>query len=265
MRRMLLFTAILAVAAGAAAVWAVAQGDPGPPTVTGCLGSNGDLTEFAVGATPAKECKQTDTQVQLSGGDITSVVAGAGLEGGAASGAAAVGISPTFRLPQNCANGDTPRWSDGQWACGSGTTYVVFRRVRFVVTATQPAPPQLVMTLQLPAGQYLVSIHVLAAIVSDPPGSGSFSHLRCNTSPSVGAPSTGLILTDLNLGNTNGSTGSGTLSGTSPMTVADGASVQLFCVNLGGRFGTLPAVHWALMNATPIGPTAPVQEDTTTG
>jgi hypothetical protein len=264
MRRMLMVTAVFAVAAGAAAVWAVAQEDSGPPTVTGCLAANGDLGDFAVGAEPAKACKESDTQIQLSGGDITSVVAGAGLEGGAAGGAAALGISSAFRLPQGCANGDTPRWSDGRWACGHGTNYAVFRRVRFVVTATAPAPPQLVMTLQLPAGQYLVSTHVLAAIVGEPPGTSSFTHLRCNTSPSVGAPSTGLILTDLNLGNTNGATGSGTLSGTSPMTVADGATVQLFCVNL-GPFGTPPSVYWALISATPIGATAPVQEDTTTG
>ena len=265
MRRMLLVTAVVAVVGGAGAVWAFAQGEAGPPTVTGCLAANGDLDDFAVGAEPAKACKQTDTQIQLSGGDITSVVAGTGLEGGAAGGAATLGISSAFRLPQGCANGDTPRWSDGHWACGHGTTYTVFRRVQFVVTATQPAPPQLVMTLQLPAGQYVVSTHVLAATVSDPPGTSSFTHLRCNTSPSVGAPSSGLILTDLNIGNINGATGSGTLSGTSPMTVADGATVQLFCRNLFAFTGTPPSVYWALITATPIGATAPVQEDTTTG
>jgi hypothetical protein len=261
MRRMLLTAAVFAVVAGVAAVWAVAQGDDGPPTVTGCLAANGDLGNFAVGNAPTKACKQSDAQIQLSGGDITSVVAGAGLEGGAGSGAATLGISSAFRLPQGCINGDTPRWSDGRWACGHVTNYVVFRRVPFVVTATSPVPPQLVMTLHVPGGRYVVSTHVLASIVS---GEAAFTHLRCNTSPSVGAPSSGLVLTDLNIGNTSGATGAGTLSGTAPMTVADGATLQLFCRNL-TAFGTPPTVNWAVITATPVDEIAPTQEDTTTG
>ena len=83
------------------------------------------------------------------------------------------------------------------------TNYVVFRRVPFVVTAASPALSQLVMTLRLAAGHYVVSTHNLA---SDTGSDTSFTHLRCDTSPSVDAPSTGLILTGLNIGNTNGAT-----------------------------------------------------------
>lgn len=260
--RRVLFTAVIFVSlAGAGAVWAVTHGDDAPPTVTGCLTPNGGFRDFALGDAPAEACKQSEMQVRLSGGDITSVVAGAGLEGGSAGGPATLAIASTFRLPQGCANGDSPRWSDGRWICGHVTNYVVFRRVPYVVTATGAVPPQLVMTLQLPAGKYVVSTHVLGSIVG---GVSSFTHLRCNTSPSVGAPSSGLVLTDLNIGNVMGTTGAGTLSGTSPMTVADGATIQLFCRNL-VAFGTPPTVNWAVITATPVDDIAPVQEDRTTG
>jgi hypothetical protein len=263
MRRVLAASAIVAVVAGVAAVWAVAQSDEGPPSLTGCLSANGNLEDFALGSSPAKACKQSATQVQLSGGDITSVVAGDGLEGGALSGAATLAVAERFRLPEGCANGDTPSWGDGRWTCAARsrvTNHTVFRRVPFVVSAVSPAAPQTVETLHLPAGDYVVATHVLASIVGDV---SSFSHLRCSTSPSIGAPASGLVLTDLNIGNTNGTTGAGTLSGTSPMTVADGATIQLSCRSL-VAFGTRPTVNWAVITATPIDDFV-LEEDTSTG
>ena len=40
---------------------------------------------------------------------------------------------------------------------------------------------------------------------------------------------------------------------------------SLFCRNLLAFTRTPPSVYWALITATPIGATAPVQEDMTTG
>jgi hypothetical protein len=263
MRRLVTTAALAVIVAAATAVWAAAEGgDGGPPTISGCLAANGDFRDFAVGGAPAKACKASDTQIQLSGGDVTSVVAGAGLEGGALAGAATVGIAERFRLPEGCATGDSPRWQEGRWVCSSPlplTNHTVFRRVPFVLTAHAPDPLQTVMTLRLPPGKYEVSTHVFVGSTA----TGTFSHIRCTTSPSVGAPASGIVLTDMNIGNTPGSIGAGTLSGTSPETVAEGASIQLQCGSLAG-FGALPTIHWAVISATPIDAIV-VSEDTTTG
>lgn len=141
--------------------------------------------------------------------------------------------------------------------------YTVFRRVPFVVNAVNPAPPQTIMTLHLPAGTYVVATHVTVFGGGSGGGESSFSHLRCTTSPSTGAPGSGLVLTDLNLGNTNGATGAGTLSGTSPMFVSDGATIQTSCRTLSG-FGQPPTVAWAVITATTVDDVA-LEEDTTTG
>jgi hypothetical protein len=51
------------------------------------------------------------------GGDITAVIAGTGLTGGAASGDATLSLADAYRLPQSCADGQTPRWEGGTWGC----------------------------------------------------------------------------------------------------------------------------------------------------
>lgn len=143
------------------------------------------------------------------------------------------------------------------------TNHTVFRRVPFVVNAVNPAPPQTIMTLHLPAGKYVVSTHVLVFGGGSGGGESSFSHLRCSTSPSIGAPSSGLVLTDLNVGNTNGATGAGTLAGTSPMFVADESTIQTSCRTLSG-FGPPPTVAWGVITATAVDDIV-LEEDTTTG
>jgi len=97
--------------------------------LTGCLSnggtSAGNLGNVAVGSNPSKPCGTNQLLVHLSGGTITQVTAGTGLNGGGSNGFVAVGIKPSFQLPQTgCSSGQFVA-SDGAsgWACQSQQTY----------------------------------------------------------------------------------------------------------------------------------------------
>jgi len=263
MRRWIVAVLAVVVLAGATAVWAIAENlDSGPPTVTGCLTPKGDLVDFAVGGSPADDCRKGGTQLSLSGGDITSVVAGTGLEGGADGGSALIGIAERYRLPLGCADGDTARYSSTlqYWRCTpvfEPHTYTVFRRVPFTISAVGGSLGQRVLRLQLPPGNYSVAASTVAT------GNNGFSHLRCQTSPSIGAPSSGLVLADLDIGNTGNAVDTGTFGGTSAMHVAPTATIDMFCRSLNGSFGAFPRVIWATILATAI-PDFTVAEDSST-
>jgi hypothetical protein len=119
------------------AAQAALSADPGT-TLSGCLTPGGTLTKIAVGDTPRGGCSGPEQLVHLGPGDITGVTAGTGLEGGAESGEATIGIAAPFQLPQTCTTGQlvgkgagTPPWlctdpppaisvSDAGTACPNG-------------------------------------------------------------------------------------------------------------------------------------------------
>ena len=88
--------------------WAAVTSNPGPSTTyTGCLGtSSGGIYNVAKGNVPLAACSGTDKQIKLAGGTITSVVAGAGLTGGATKGNATLAVDPTW-LAANATTGVT--------------------------------------------------------------------------------------------------------------------------------------------------------------
>ncbi|MGH8938240.1 MAG: hypothetical protein ACRDV2_02710 [Actinomycetes bacterium] len=106
---------------------AEAAGDPGESTYTGCLSrSSGTINSLAPGSSPGKTCSGNETQITLGGGDITSVTAGTGIDGGATAGDAGVSIAPAYRLPQGCTSPNVvAKWTGTAWNCGpdNDTTY----------------------------------------------------------------------------------------------------------------------------------------------
>lgn len=65
--------------------------------------------------------------VHLGSGDITAVRTGdsSGLQGGAESGNADLGLQPSYRLPQNCSQDQVPKAVTNVWRCAEDddTTY----------------------------------------------------------------------------------------------------------------------------------------------
>lgn len=93
---------------------------------TGCLTSGGALMSIKVGDQPAKRCEPGAVVAHFSGGDITEIVAGAGLTGGGANGSATIALGPSYQLPQTCAAGQVAEWDGSGWSCAdddTGTEY----------------------------------------------------------------------------------------------------------------------------------------------
>ncbi|GEM_PF-3359533 len=62
---------------------------------------------------------QNGTVTCESLGDITGVIAGTGLTGGATSGDATLSVASSFQLPQSCANNQIPKWTGSAWNCAA--------------------------------------------------------------------------------------------------------------------------------------------------
>ena len=153
------------------------------PVYTGCLkisGNNqGNLVAVAEAASPVRACTASERQVKLSGGDITSVSAGTGMQLSDnfglsdTTGDARVSIAAPYRLPQSC--------TDGQVVTRAGNAFI----------CTTPAPPsaptqvfwghsnsggdisdgwaQLKAPMQLPAGSWSIvaKVEVKKALEND--------------------------------------------------------------------------------------------------
>ena len=90
------------------------------PTGTGCLRlATGTLSKIKAGPAPLLPCGAGEVVARVSSGDVTAVLTPTegGLQGGTASGPSSLEIRPAFRLPQDCAPGQIPRWTGSDWEC----------------------------------------------------------------------------------------------------------------------------------------------------
>lgn len=118
------------VLAGAAVIASGAYPDNGVTVYTGCLttsgGQAGNVGNVAASpTTPLKPCGSNQRVVHLSGGTITSIVAGAGLTGGGSDGSVGLSLASGYQLPQNCTGSQFPS-SNGAgngFSCGTDKSY----------------------------------------------------------------------------------------------------------------------------------------------
>ena len=121
----LLAAVVLTTAAGVGLASAGHEADD-VASYTGCLTKGGALASIRVGGEPAKPCEPGAVVAHFSAGDITEILAGTGLTGGASNGEATVSLAPSYRLPQGCTSAQVAEWDGEGWSCAdddSGAQY----------------------------------------------------------------------------------------------------------------------------------------------
>lgn len=148
---------------------------------TGCLTKGGTLVAISPGDRPARSCESGAVVAHFSAGDITAIVAGTGLAGGAADGEAVLSLAPSFRLPQDCAPGQAPVRVPGLSASLAGWG------------CTTPAAAD----QACPAGQFARRVDEAGRLGCAAPmtadGGGSTAFLAVERNPADGSESIGVL------------------------------------------------------------------------
>jgi hypothetical protein len=128
MKKTLSLALVAAMTCLAAVISTAPAADAAVLTYTGCLDSRFNVVvQVAPGDSPSSPCRGGPSEIiRFSSGDLTSLSAGTGLNGGGANGDISVALAPSFRLPQTCAADQGAAWNGSSWACASFTSQAAF-------------------------------------------------------------------------------------------------------------------------------------------
>jgi hypothetical protein len=108
-----------ALAVVATSVAGAVAGDPAPKRYTGCLKTDGTIVKVKEGDSPLSSCATGQAKITIGNGDITGIVAGTGLTGGADQGTPTLALTGDYSLPQGCAVGSPAKRAASGWYCGT--------------------------------------------------------------------------------------------------------------------------------------------------
>lgn len=140
---------------------------------TGCVTRGGALTKIAEGSQPLFACARDEVAAHLSGGDITSISAGSGLDAEGTNGAVTFSIDAGFSLPQSCTAAQVPKKSNTDaWICGNdndrtGSDAWQDRVGSPVSVSIAGMTLTTVAQVSVPAGSYLVTVSGLTTSNDD--------------------------------------------------------------------------------------------------
>lgn len=178
-KRLAILTALGIAAFGGTAV--AGHLDSEVKSYTGCLSSGGTLSSIAEGDLPVKACGPGAVEAHFSGGDITEIVAGAGVEvTNGENGAATVALNASYSLPQGCSSNDFAKWNGSGWVCGaySSGTGLTLSGTQFSIDQQY----QVKNNQTCPSGQFAKGITGAGALdcsaLPPPPSTGAYFAYR---------------------------------------------------------------------------------------
>jgi hypothetical protein len=145
------------------------NGESTPKRYTGCIKSDGTINSMKAGDAPKAACPTGATKVTRGNGDITGIITGTGLPGGADQGTPTVGLKTDYALPQSCATGAPAKKAVSGWYCGSDNG--TLKKTVGGLTADVSIPP----TEGKCVGDYDILNYTPPAQIDDPLPSAPFT------------------------------------------------------------------------------------------
>lgn len=184
--------------------------ESGVKSYTGCLvPKDGVIIKVKEGNAPASPCTGGQTQVHLSGGDITRISGGPGVtvdpeSSTTQNGHVTIDLDPKYALPQGCEEGEVAKWDDGDeaWACaldndtrysaGTGLDLDGSSNTTFEIESAYRLPGKVCTT----AGQFARGFDSNGTIRCEPLPSSAISVYAARQASGIGIPSN-QVLTDV--------------------------------------------------------------------
>ena len=160
---------VIAAALGMVGGTAIAGHIAGDVTsYTGCLATKGGtLSLINTGEAPQKPCPPGSVEAHFSGGDITEISGGSGVQvTNGENGAVTIALDAKYSLPQGCSANEFAKWNGSGWACGaySNGTGLALSGTQFSIDSQY----QVKNNQTCPSGEFAKGLTSTGALDCDP-------------------------------------------------------------------------------------------------